>query len=220
MRRRVLSAAAGVLLMISGLPPATADDRSGGCDWGQWGQSAAHSGQVCVRGQRDLRLLTHVVVDPFAEQETIENFGGLAVHYPVPLVDGHGNVFVLRKGGSYVNCDPPGSGEPAPCGIARENLNRMTWSIQALRWQHAQLVPKWTFTSDWKPTQTGSEAMFQSAMSEDSIYVPGAGGTVFQLAKGNGHVVRRINPFARPLILRGSFPAGSPWTRAAPCSTT
>jgi hypothetical protein len=31
----------------------------------------------------------------------------------------------------------------------------------------------------------------------DSVYVPGAGGTVFQLAKGNGTVVRRINPFGQ-----------------------
>ena len=197
MRRRVGFAAAGLVLMVSGLAPvvAAADDRSGGCDWGQWGQSAAHNGQVCVRGQQDLRLLTRVVVDPFAEQETTEGFGGLSVHYPVPLVDGDGNVFVLKKGGSYVNCDPPGSGEPAPCGFDPENLNRMTWSVQALRWQHGQLIPKWTFSSDWKPTQTGSETILQPAMSGDSLYVPGAGGTVFQLAKGNGRMVRRINPF-------------------------
>lgn len=59
-----------------------------------------------------------------------------------------------------------------------------------------QLVPTWTFTSDWKPSRIfGQESMFQSAMSKDFVYVPGAGGTVFQVAKNNGRVVRRINPF-------------------------
>ena len=108
MRRRTLSAVFGTLLMIAGLTGvAAADDRSGGCDWTQWGQDAAHGGQVCARGQRDLRLLSRMVLDPFAEQETADNFGALTGHFPVPLVDGDGNVFVLRKGGSYVSCDPP-----------------------------------------------------------------------------------------------------------------
>jgi outer membrane protein assembly factor BamB len=195
MRLRACSAMACVVLMIFGVvPAAVADGRPGGCDWTQWGQSAAHNGQSCARGQHDLRLLSRMVVDPFAEQENIEN-GGIPVHFPVPLVDGDGNVFILKKGGSYVSCDPPDSGQPAPCGFDPANLNRMTWSLQALRWQRDRLVPTWSFTSDWKPTQMGFEAMFQSAMSGDHVYVPGAGGTVFQLAKGNGHVVRRINPF-------------------------
>jgi outer membrane protein assembly factor BamB len=175
-------------------PPAVADHGSNDCDWTQWGQNAAHTGEVCTRGQRDLRLLTRMVVDPFAEQEEAENFS-IPVHFPVPLVDGDGNVFVLRKGGSYVNCDPPGSGEPAPCGFDLGNLNRQTWSVQALRWQHDRLVPAWTFTSDWKPSFIGIEGLFQSAMSKDFLYVPGAGGTVFQLAKSSGRVVARINPF-------------------------
>ena len=196
--RRAGSVVVGALLIVSGMAPvAAAADRSSGCDWTQWGQSSAHDGQVCVRGQRDLRLLQRIVVDPFAEQEEAENFGSLPIHYSVPLVDDDENVFLLKKGGSFVACDPPGSGEPAPCGFDPGNLSRMTWSIQALRWQHGQLVPKWTFTSDWKPIQTGVEAMFQPAMSGDALYVPGAGGTVFQLAKGNGQVIKRINPFGR-----------------------
>jgi outer membrane protein assembly factor BamB len=195
MRRRAYSAAVAVLLVIAGLAPvAAADDRSGGCEWTQWGRSAAHDGQVCVRGQRDLRLLTRMVLDPFAEQETADNFGALGGHFPVPLLDGDGNVFVLRKGGSYVSCDSPGSGQPAPCGLDPGNLSRMTWSVQALRWEHDRLIPKWTFTSDWKPLQMGFEALIQSALSGDSVYVPGAGGTVFQLSKATGRIVRRINP--------------------------
>src|SRR5262249_44402508 len=148
----------------------------------------------CARGQRDLRLLSRLVVDPFAEQENAEA-GGIPVHYPVPLVDSDGNVFILHKGGTYVSCDPPGSGQPAPCGRDPRNIAGQTWSVRALRWQHGQLVPAWSFTSDWKPGALVGEPMFQPAMSGDSVYVPGAGGTVFQLAKGSGHVLRRINPF-------------------------
>lgn len=82
------------------------------------GQSVAHTGQTCVQGQRDLRVLAHMVVDPFAEQEkAAAGYGDyLPVNFPTPLVDGDGNVFVLRKGGSYVSCNPPGSGVPDPCG--------------------------------------------------------------------------------------------------------
>ncbi|TCO52290.1 hypothetical protein [Actinocrispum wychmicini] len=194
MRLRIGLALAAAVLMVGGTATAaSADDWSGGCDWTQWGQSAAHNGRTCARGQHDLRLLSRFVVDPFADQENTEN-GGISVHYPVPLVDTAGNVFALKKGGSYVSCDPPGSGTPEPCGMDPANLNRMTWSLQAYHWRHDQLVPTWTFTSDWKPTQMFFEAMVQSAMTDDSVYVPGAGGTVFQLAKDSGRVIRRINP--------------------------
>ncbi|RSM40278.1 hypothetical protein DMB66_57375 [Actinoplanes sp. ATCC 53533] len=143
-------------------------------------------------------MLARMVVDPFAEQEAGESQSGgyIPVHLPTPLVDGDGNVFVLRKGGSYVSCDSPGSGVPAPCGRDMGNLERQTWSVQALRWHHDRLVPTWSFTSDWKPSRiVGRESLFQSAMSKDFVYVPGAGGTVFQLAKSSGRVVHRINPF-------------------------
>lgn len=196
--RRISSVISVAVLLISGLSVPAAGARPGDCDWTQWGQNAAHTGQSCARGQHDLRLLARMVVDPFAEQENAE-LGVIPVHYPAPLVDRDGNVFILKKGGSYVSCDPPGSGEPAPCGLDPENVNRQTWSLQALRWQHGRLVPSWTFTSDWKPIEVGMDfdAMFQPAMSSDAVYVPGAGGTVFQLAKGSGHVQRRINPFGR-----------------------
>jgi outer membrane protein assembly factor BamB len=187
-----------VALVLSLTSPVAAAERRLDCDWTQWGQNAAHTGQSCAAGQRDLRLLAHVVVDPFAEKEAGESqFGGyIPVHLPTPLVDGDGNVFVLRKGGSYVSCDSPGSGVPAPCGLALGNLQRQTWSVQASHWQHDRLVPSWSFTSDWKPSAiVGKESLFQSAMSGDSVYVPGAGGTVFQLAKNSGRVIRRINPF-------------------------
>jgi outer membrane protein assembly factor BamB len=198
MRLHICCALSSAVLMLSGLAPAAvaAADRPGDCEWPQWGQNPAHTGQTCARGQHGLRLLTRLVVDPFAEQEDAEA-GGIPVHYPVPLTDGDGNVFVLEKGGSYVSCDPPGSGEPAPCGLDPGNVVRQTWSLRALRWRNDRLAPAWRFTSDWKPNPSGVEATFQSALSGDGIFVPGAGGTVFQLAKSNGRVLRRINPFGR-----------------------
>lgn len=193
-----LAVVAAVLLTSVTSPVAAAEGRTG-CDWTQWAQSAAHTGQSCVDGQRDLGLLASMVVDPFAPQEAAEatpSGNYIPVHLPAPLTDAEGNVFVLRKGGSYVSCSPPGSGTPAPCGTDMGNLQRETWSVQAMRWQHGQLVPTWTFTSDWKPSAIFlDEGLFQSAMSKDFLYVPGAGGTVFQLAKDTGRVIRRINPF-------------------------
>src|SRR4051794_15543993 len=105
------------VLVMSLTSPVAATERWPGCDWTQWGQNAAHTGQTCARGQRDLRMLARVVVDPFAEKEAAESQSGgyIPVHLPTPLADGDGNVFVLRKGGEYVNCDPPHSGVPAPC---------------------------------------------------------------------------------------------------------
>jgi outer membrane protein assembly factor BamB len=170
------------------------DDRRGNsCEWTQWGQSASHDGAVCVAAQRGLRMLARLTIDPFVEQETAEAFS-LLVHYPAPLLDDDGNVFILQKGGTFVSCEPPGSGRPFPCGPAA--ANQQTWSIRALEWRHDKLVPRWTFESDWKPLQTGQwEMAFQSALGDRFIYIPGAGGTVFKVDKRRGFVAERINPF-------------------------
>src|SRR5262245_9199353 len=169
------------------------DDQGQTCEWTQWGQSPSHDGQVCVAGQRNLRMLARLVVDRFAAQETAETNGQLLVHYPAPLLDDEGGVFVMEKGGTYVSCDPPGSGQPAPCGPAARN--QQVWMQRAYEWQHGQLVPRWTFASDWKPIPTPWEPMFQAAMGDRWIDIPGAGGTVFQVDKRNGSTNRRINPF-------------------------
>lgn len=204
MRRTVL-AAVGSLLMLTGMVPvAHAGAAPARCEWTQWGMDATHAGRICGRGPSDPRLLTHMVLDPFAAQEAAE-VGAIPVHYPVPLVDDDGNVFVLRKGGSYVSCDPPGSGQPAPCGLDPANIARMTWSILAMRWQHGELVPRWTYTSDWKPVPTASETLFQPAMGRDALYVPGAGGSVIQLDKDSGRVVRRIDRFDSSAYVAGGL---------------
>lgn len=212
--RRTMLAAVGLLLALGGVAPvaqaapvAKADSGSTRCEWTQWGMDATHAGQICGRGPTNPRLLARIVVDPFSAQEAAEA-GSIPVHYMVPLVDNDGNVFALRKGGEYVSCDPPGSGTPAPCGQNPGNIARMTWSVQALRWQHGQLVPRWTYTSDWKPIPAGGEALFQPAMGDKDIYLPGAGGTVIQLDKNTGRMVRRINPFGGVIDAATTYVAG------------
>lgn len=88
--------------------------------------------------------------------------------------------------------DPPGSGSPAPCGPA---VDEQVWTERAYTWRRGKLVPRWTFSSDWKPYPDAWEAAFQPAMSGRFIYLPGAGGTVFKVDKQTGRSVRRINPF-------------------------
>jgi hypothetical protein len=41
--------------------------------------------------------------------------------------------------------------------------------------------------------------VFHAAMTDDAIWVPGAGGTVFKLAKGSGHMIARLNPFGNTI---------------------
>src|SRR5262249_5206676 len=112
---------------------------------------------------------------------------------PAPLLDTDGNVYMLQKAGTYVSCDPPGSGEPAPCGFGA--IDQQVWTQVALRWQHGHLVRRWAFTSDYKPLPGTFDGLFQAAMTDRYLYVPGAGGTVFQVDKHSGTAIQRINPF-------------------------
>jgi outer membrane protein assembly factor BamB len=194
MRIRTIAAlcAALAVSMVPTTAQAAAGD-SAECTWTQWGGGPAHDGRSCLAGQHGLHLLQQLVVDPFAAQEAAENFGALAVNYPAPLLDDDGNVFMLQKTGTYVSCNPPGSGQPAPCGFG--SINQQVWTERALQWRHGQLVPRWTFTSDYKPLPGTLDGMFQAALHDDVVYIPGAGGTVFQVDKGTGTTRRRINPF-------------------------
>src|SRR5882672_1745242 len=75
-----------------------------GCTWSQWGQSAAHDGQACGRGQSPTHVLDHIVYDPFEFQEMSETGGNLFIHYQVPLNDGAGNFFMMHKAGTFTPC--------------------------------------------------------------------------------------------------------------------
>jgi outer membrane protein assembly factor BamB len=179
------------------------------CEWTQWGGSAFHIGQVCGPAQQPNRVLAQLTFDPFVPQEQAERYGDLYAHYQVPLLSGD-DAFVMVKAGRYVSGDPPGSAKPFPCGP--DAWDSQIWSERRLHWEHGQLKEKWTFASDWKPVSalfTGAwEPMFQPALSGDSLFVPGAGGTVFELDRESGEVIRRINPFGPGLDLQAHVSGG------------
>lgn len=167
--------------------------------WPQWGQNPQHSGSIAVLGQNPNRKLASMVYDPFVAQEQGENGGELLAHYQAPLTDGQ-DVFMEFIGGNYVSCNPPGSYTPFPCG--NDNWFNQVWSEKRLHWEAGQLVEKWSFASDWKPEPDaggelgGWQPVFHAALTtDDGIWVPGAGGTVFKLARGSGNLVARYNPF-------------------------
>lgn len=169
--------------------------------WHQWGRDARHHGMAPVAGQRLDRIVADLVYDPFVPQERDEQFGVLAGHYQVPLVDGR-DVFMGWKTGSYVSCDPPGWMTSEPCGV--NTWGTQIWNIKRLHWQGGRLAEKWTFASDWKPPQVPalnflgpSEPVFHAILANGHVYVPGAGGTLLKVSRGSGQLVTRINPFGR-----------------------
>jgi outer membrane protein assembly factor BamB len=178
------------------------------CEWTQWGGSAFHLGQVCGPAQSPDRVLAGLTVDPFVAQEQAE-WSELFAHYQVPLLSGD-DVFVMVKTGSYVSCVPPGSYMPFPCGP--DAWDSQIWTEKRLHWDRGQLQEKWTFASDWKPVSArltnAWEPMFQPALSGDSLFVPGAGGTVFELDRDSGAVLQRINPFGANLDLQAHVSGG------------
>jgi hypothetical protein len=170
--------------------------------WPQWGQNPQHSGFIPTLGQNPNSKLASITYDPFVAQEQAENNGELLAHYLAPLTDGQ-DVFMEFIGGKYVSCNPLGSYSPFPC--SNDNWFNQVWSEKRLHWQGGELVEKWSFTSDWKPEPDaggelgGWQPVFSAAMSEDAVWVPGAGGTVFQLAKGSGQMIARFNPFGNTI---------------------
>jgi hypothetical protein len=80
-------------------------------------------------------------------KERGEQFGILAAHFQVPLVDGD-DVFMEWKTGTYIPCDPPGWMTTEPCGV--NSWNTQIWNERRLHWEGGKLVEKWTFASDWR----------------------------------------------------------------------
>ena len=176
----------------------SSQSHDGRCTWSQWGQTASHDGQTCARGQAPDNILHHIVYDPFEFQEMAAGSGDLFIHYQTPLTDDDGNFYMLQKGGTYTQCDPPGSFQPG-CGVDHANLLNETWSENKYRRHGNSFELAWSFQSDWKPFPVFLwEPMFQPALSGPLLYVPGAGGSVFQVLNVLDHpvVIQRINPFA------------------------
>ena len=169
------------------------------CTWTQWGQSADHHGRSCAVGQSPTKILDHIVYDPFEFQEITEGFGDLFIHYQVPLTDAAGNFYMLQKAGTYTSCDTPNSGTPSPCGLDPGNIAQETWSeTKYHRRLDGSYDKAWSFASDWKPFPVFLwEPMFQPALAGPVMYVPGAGGSVWQVLTILDHpfALQRINPF-------------------------
>lgn len=163
-----------------------------GSGWPQWGHDPQHTGTVSVAGQNLNQILANIVYDPFVDQEKApENGDGdLLVHYQTPLVDGN-NVYMEFKSGTYTSIT---------------TWETQTWNEKKLTWVGNNLVEQWSFQSDWKPVPFNPlglpswEPVFHATLAGDSVYVPGAGGTVFKVRKSDGSLVARYNPFDTEVV--------------------
>ncbi len=164
--------------------------------WPQWALNPQHTGEAPVAGQALNQILTSVVYDPLVPDEMAANGGELLAHYQVPLIDGN-RVFMEFKGGTY----------------NKNRYSTQVWGENGFRWQNGQLALQWSFTSDW--TAVGSqvdfwEPVFHGALANGSVYVPGAGGTLFKLDEISGGLQARINPFGTkidPTIIVAGVPS-------------
>ena len=172
LRRKVLATASSILLLL-GVVEAQF--------WPQWALDAQHTGQVTVAGQSLNRILTSNTFDPLVPDEMAANGGDLLAHYQVPLID-NDRVFMEFKTGTY----------------SKNRYSTQTWGENGFQWQNGQLARNWSFTSDWKAPGSQAdfwEPVFHGVLANGSIYVPGAGGTLFRLEEASGAVLARINPF-------------------------
>jgi hypothetical protein len=172
--------------------------------WAQIGANPQHTGNVAVVGQALANQLADIVYEPFVAKEKAEAeplFGEpvLLAHFQAPIVDGS-DVYMMTKSGLYTSCNPAGSWlSGAACGP--NTWITEIWDEVRFTWELGQLVPMWTFQSDWKPETNGSslggdEPVFHPADANGFIYAPGAGGTLWKVNKTDGTPASHINPFS------------------------
>jgi hypothetical protein len=184
------------------------------CSWTQFGQNAAHTGTACAPAQGFTTVLATVTFDPFIEQEVLDakaqsGQAALSVHYQAPLVTGD-DVYLETKGGSYTGCTnfptnsqgftTPESSDGGPCG--QNAWDSQVWSESYYRWEAGALVKVASFESDWKP-EPGDlviwEPVFHAALDGNVLWVPGAGGTVYQVDRTTMLKLAQVNPFGAVL---------------------
>ncbi len=172
-------------------------------NWAQWGQNQEHHSFVSTVGQAATSILADTIYDPFTAAEERDTGGDLLVHYQVPLIEGE-DVFMEFKSGRFIECDPPGSGNP-PAGqtdCGQSAWNTQIWNQKRLHWEAGNLVEQWTFQSDWKAVRIELaqwEPVYHAVLANGLVYDPGFGGSVFKLDRGHGTVVSRIKPFGDTL---------------------
>jgi hypothetical protein len=174
--------------------------------WSQWGRNAQHTGMVNIPGQQINNKLADIIYDPFTHQEQTESGGDLLAHYQATLLDGN-SFYMMQKSGSYHDCQPIQIWVYGfPCGP--NAWNTMQWNVVRYDWQQNTPVVAWTFPSDWKPEPNatnyllgygglgGWEPVFHPALANGSVYVPGAGGTIWRVNTTTGQAQSHINPFS------------------------
>lgn len=193
------------LLLVAVILVGCGDNDPGDCSaWRQWGNDGTHAGASCAVGQPLTRAIAAHVFDPFTSQEQSDTWrGDLVVHYQAPLVDGDA-VFMLQKSGTYTPCKTQmiGSASGPDCTepSERDRLDSQVWSETRSHWEGDTLAHDWTFDSDWKPVPFLSfEQMFQPVLVGEHLWVPGAGGAVWELDAKSGKVVRHVTPFGKTL---------------------
>ncbi|HKN83312.1 MAG TPA: hypothetical protein VJW17_07745 [Pyrinomonadaceae bacterium] len=155
-------------------------------DWPQWGRDPQHTGQINVAAQNLNQNIANILYDSTVPGEiaaATQLFGeaDLLVHYQVPLIDGN-DVYMEFKSGN----------------ASKNTFSQMNWAENKLSWQNGNLVQVWSFPSDWKAPGSYAdfwEPVFHSVLANGSLYVPGAGGTIFRVDKSTGAQIARINPF-------------------------
>jgi hypothetical protein len=176
---------------------ACGNDDDSCASWKQWGNSASHEGASCVAGQSLGSAAADLLIDPFIPQEMFDAGGDLTIHYQAPLVDGD-DVFMMAKSGAYTPCDTFSDGSPDCFDGTSYRLNSQVWQENAFTWgADGTLAMAWSFNSDWKPEPgVGFEPMFQPALAGDLVAVPGVGGSIWELSRTDGSVVRHVEPFS------------------------
>ncbi len=184
--------------------------------WAQWAQNPQHSGMVTVAAQSLNNKLADIVYDPFVTQEQAEEGGDLVVHYQSTLTDGN-DFYMESKSGTYPSCNPVGDWfNGTACGP--NAWNQLNWNVTRYTWESGQPVLIWTFQSDWKPEPNdtfgldGWEPVFHPLLANSYIYIPGAGGTLWQVDKNTGMSVSQINPLAGTAAIAANTFVSGPLT--------
>ena len=153
--------------------------------WNQWGGGPRHTGSIPVHGQTLRELMADIVYDPFVVAERSEAGGSLLVHYQAPLSDGS-DVFMEAKSGAFTGF---------------RTWETQVWSMRKFQWEQGQLVARWTATSDWVPVPSGPrfEPVFHGALANGFVYMPGRGGTVLEIDRATGAILRRLGMFETQL---------------------